>query len=70
MYKEVSKLRKKQVKFSPEQLASTTQIARNVSKYFDSALKCPLFIQRDQDVQWVLMSLKEYKKIVEGEEKT
>jgi len=58
-------LKKKQVKFSPEQLASTTQIARNLSKYFNDALKSPLFIQRDQEVQWVLMSLKEYKKIME-----
>ena len=62
-------MKKKQVKFSPEQLASTTQIARNLSKYFDGALKRPLFIQRDQEVQWVLISLKEYKEIVGNDEK-
>jgi len=58
-------LKKKQVKFSPEQLASTTQIARNLSKYFNDALKSPLLIQRDQEPQWVLMSLKEYTRMVE-----
>ena len=58
-------MKKKQVKFSPEQLASTTQIARNLSKYFNDALKSPLLIQRDQEPQWVLMSLKEYTRMVE-----
>lgn len=57
---------KKQVKFSPDQLASSTQLARNLSHHLNNALKYPLFIQRDQEVQWVLMSLKEYIKIMEG----
>ena len=57
-------MKEKQVKFSPDQLASTTQIARNLSKYFNGALKSPLFIQRDQEIQWVLMSVKDYGKII------
>ena len=60
-------MRKKQVKFSPEQLVSATKLARNVSEILNTALKYPIFIQRDQEVQWVLMSLKEYKKIAEKE---
>ena len=60
-------MKKKQVTFSPEQLASTTQIARNLSKYFNDALRSPLLIQRGQEPQWVLMSLKEYKRIIEKE---
>jgi hypothetical protein len=64
-YKEVLILKKKtQVKFSPEQLVSATQLARNLSKHLNDALSYPLFIQRDQEVQWVLLSLDEYRKIV------
>ena len=63
-------MKKKQVKFSPEQLASATYLARNISDSLNIALKYPLFIQRDQKVQWVLMSLKEYTRLMEkaGEE--
>lgn len=58
-------MKKKQVKFSPEQLVSATKLARNVSDILNTALKYPLFIQRDQEVQWVLMSLKEYRENTE-----
>lgn len=56
---------KDKVKFSPEQLVSSTKLARNVSDTLNNSLKYPLFIQRDQKVQWVLMSLKEYTNIIE-----
>ena len=53
------------VKFSPEQLVSSTQLARNLSQQFDKASKHPLFIQRNQDVEFVLLSLKEYRRILD-----
>jgi len=59
---------KQDVKFSPDQLVSSTQLVKGFSKRLNGALKKPLFIQRDQKVQWVLMSLKEYAKIIEKEE--
>jgi len=59
------------VKFSPEQLISSTQLVRNLSKHLEQALDYPLFIQRNQEVEWVLMSLKDYEKLVKkgGKEK-
>jgi hypothetical protein len=55
------------VKFSPSQLVSSTQLARGLSQQLDKAMKVPLFIQRDQEVQWVLMSLDEYRRIIDKE---
>jgi PHD/YefM family antitoxin component YafN of YafNO toxin-antitoxin module len=55
------------VKFSPSQLISSTQLARGVSQQLDKATKAPLFIQRDQEVQWVLISLDEYRRMLRKE---
>ena len=52
------------VKFSPKQLISSTQLVRNLSKHLEQALDYPLFIQRKQEVEWVLLSLEEYRRII------
>lgn len=57
----------KKVKFAPEQLVSSTQLVRKLSQHLEAALNYPLFIQRGQEVQWVLMSLDEYRKIIKKE---
>lgn len=57
------------VKFSPEQLVSSTQLVRNLSQHLDRASEYPLFVQRDQKVEWVLMSLEEYRRIIDREGK-
>jgi len=51
-------------KFSPEQLVSSTQLVKKLSHYLETASRYPLFIQRGQEVQWVLLSLKEYRRII------
>lgn len=55
------------IKFSPEQLVSSTQLVRNLSQQLEKASKYPLFIQRNQEVDWVLLSIKEYERIVISE---
>lgn len=57
------------VKFSVDQLISSTQAVRNFSQHLDTALKYPLFIQREQAVKWVLLSLEEYERLVNIERK-
>lgn len=58
------------IKFSADQLVSATHLVRNFSKHLDMALKKPLFIQRNNEVEFVLISFKRYKRIAgkEGEE--
>lgn len=57
------------VKFSADQLISSTQAVRSFSQHLDTALIHPLFIQREQSVKWVLLSLKEYERLVSKERK-
>ena len=57
------------IKFSPEQLVSTTQILRNFSHNFEKASKQPLFIQRNQEIEWVLLSLTEYERLINERKK-
>lgn len=52
------------VRFSPDQLISATQLVRKLSFNLDKALRKPLFIQRNHEVEWVLMSLDEYRKLM------
>ena len=52
------------VKFSADQLVSSTQLVKRLSSYLDDALIHPLFIQRDQTVRWVLVNLEEYERLV------
>lgn len=54
----------KKVKFSPEQLISATQFVRNFSQILKQAKNEPLFIRRGQEVQFVIMSLKEYEQLL------
>jgi len=46
-----------------EQLITATQLARKTSLHLDNAQEYPIFIQRDQEVKWVLMSLEEYERL-------
>jgi len=63
IYKGGLKLKDK-VTFSPEQLVSSTQLVRKLSQYLEASLDYPLFIQRDQKVSWVLLSLEEYERLI------
>lgn len=56
------------IKFSPEQLASTTQLIRGFSQHLEKASIQPLFIQRNHEIEWVMLSLKEYERLI-GERK-
>ena len=52
------------VKFSPYQLVTSTYLARNLSQQLDSARKDPIFIQREQEIQWVLLNIDEYRRLL------
>ena len=56
---------KDKIKFSVDQLVSTSQLVQSQAKYFEQALDYPLFIQRNHEVKWVLLSLEDYERIVE-----
>ena len=57
------------VKFSPHQLVTSSYLARNLSQQLDLARKSPIFIQRDQEVQWVLLDINEYRRLLNKEMK-
>jgi len=55
------------VKFSAEQLVSTSQLVQKLAKHLECALDYPLFIQKNHEVKWVLLSLKEYERLAINE---
>lgn len=57
------------VKFSPHQLVTSSYLARNLSQQLDLAKKNSIFIQRDQEVQWVLLGIDEYRILLNKEMK-
>jgi len=57
------------VQFGPKQLVPTSKLVRNFSKYLDQALKRPVFISREQEVEAVLINIEEYRELLREEEK-
>ena len=57
------------VKFSPYQLVTSSYLVRNLSQQLELARKNPIFIQREQDVQWVLLNIDEYRRLLNKEAK-
>lgn len=57
------------VAFGPKQLVSSSKLVRNLSAYIDQTKKRPIFITRDQEVEAVLISLDEYRELLEEEMK-
>lgn len=53
------------VKFSPNQMVSTTKIVRTFAECLEKAQEQPIFITRANEVVGVLMSLDEYRKLLE-----
>lgn len=51
------------VNFSPEQLVSSSQLVRGLAHKLEQTKIHPLFIQKNHEVKWVLMSLEDYKKM-------
>jgi len=57
------------VKFSPYQLVTSSYLVRNLSQQLDSARKNPIFIQREQEVQFVILNIDEYRRLLSREMK-
>lgn len=57
------------VQFGPKQLVSSTKLVRNLSSCLDMAQKAPIFIEREQEVQAVLISVDDYRNLLREEEK-
>ena len=60
---------KDKVKFSTDQLVSSSQLVQKLAMYLERAIDYPLFIQRNHEVKWVLLSLEEYERLVNKERK-
>ena len=55
---------KEKIKISLDQLVSNTQLVRNFPQCLEEVAKHPLFIQRNNEVKAVLLSLEEYERII------
>lgn len=55
--------------FGPKQLVSSTRLVRNLSSYLDMAQKSPVFVEREQEVEAVLISIEDYRNLLRVEEK-
>lgn len=57
------------IQFGPKQLVSSTKLVRNLSSYINMVQKAPVFVERDQEVQAVLISVDDYRNLLREEEK-
>lgn len=57
------------VMFGPKQLVSSTKLVRNLSSYLDMAQKSPVFVEREQEVEAVLISIDDYRQLLREEER-
>lgn len=57
------------VLFGPQQLVSSTKLVRNMSSYLNLAQKKPIFIERDQEVEAVIVSIDTYRELLLEEKK-
>ena len=55
---------KDKITFSVDQLVSSSQLVQKLSMYLERAIDYPLFIQRNHEVRWVLLSLNEYERLI------
>ena len=51
-------------KISLNQLVSNTQLVRSLPHCLDMTSKHPVFIQKNNEVKWVLLSLEEYERLI------
>ncbi len=58
------------VQFGPKQLVSATKLVRNLSGYLNLAKKKPIFIERDQEVEAVIINIEDYRNLLFEEQKT
>ncbi|KUK10218.1 MAG: Prevent-host-death family protein [Clostridia bacterium 41_269] len=53
------------VLLTPSQLVSSSKLVRSFSSYLNKAKKRPLFITREQEIEAVLISIDEYRRLLE-----
>lgn len=58
---------KNEVVLSPGQIVGATELLRGLPKCFNMAKKKPLFIMRNSEIEAVLLSIEEYRKLLGGE---
>lgn len=57
------------IMFGPKQLVSSSKLVRNLSSYLDMAQKSPIFVEREQEIEAVLISIEDYRNLLREEEK-
>lgn len=51
---------------SPAQWVTSTKLVRRLLHYLDQAQEKPIFISRERGIEAVLLSLEEYRRLLEG----
>jgi PHD/YefM family antitoxin component YafN of YafNO toxin-antitoxin module len=57
------------VLFGPNQLVTSSRLSKNLGEYLNKTEKRPIFIQRDNNVEAVLMNIEEYRTFLLEERK-
>lgn len=57
------------VLFGPNQLVTSSKLSRNLGEYLTKTEKRPIFIQRDNSVEAVLINIDEYRALLLEEKK-
>ena len=55
------------VAFGPKQLVSSSKLVRSLGAYIEQSKKRPIFIMRDNEVEAVLVSIDDYRILLEEE---
>lgn len=57
------------VLFGPTQLVTSSKLSRNLGEYLNKTEKRPVFIQRDNNIEAVLLNIDEYRALLLEEKK-
>lgn len=57
------------VLFGPSQLVTSSKLSKNLGEYLNKTEKRPIFIQRDNNVEAVLINIDEYRALLLEEKK-
>jgi hypothetical protein len=52
------------VKFSPNQLVTSTKLVRSLSHFIDVSKEYPLFIARGDEIEAVIMGIDQYRELL------
>lgn len=57
------------VMFGPQQLVTSSKLSKSLGSYLDKAQKRPIFVQRENEVEAVLININDYRDLLLEEQK-